>query len=507
MSPRSRETWRFSQALGAIALVTLGYATVFPSANAVTVSTTFLLVVLLVAAVSTLRVALVTSIAAVLALNFFFLPPVGTLTVADPQNWFALLAFLVVSVVASHLSAVAQARTQEAVERRDELARLFDLGRDVFVVTDDREALSALARSVARRFDLEFVAVALPRDGDWVVYQWGAYVMDLDRRQLTNAYASAQASLEFDAYARTYAGHRTFSAEGRDIRLVPLRAGTRPIGVLAAAGRPIEPGTLDALAGVVATAVERAHLVEELKAGELARQGEQLKTALLASLSHDLRTPLTAIRVAAANLRVPELTHEGRVEQSDIVLAETARLTRLFENILDMARIDAGAVASDMRWTHPSEIVAAARDQVEHALRAHRVEVTIERDVPVRLDPRLTATALAHLLENAGQYAPPASTIHVDARLAGDELVVQVRDHGPGIAAADLSRLFERFYRGSAARTRTSGTGLGLWIVRGLLAAGRGRVWAENCVDGGARFTIAVPVVVKAPEPAATPSL
>ncbi|MGE0461640.1 MAG: sensor histidine kinase, partial [Vicinamibacterales bacterium] len=298
-----------------------------------------------------------------------------------------------------------------------------------------------------------------------------------------------------------------FSAEGRDIRLVPLRAGTRPIGVLAAAGRPIEPGTLDALAGVVATAVERAHLVEELKAGELARQGEQLKTALLASLSHDLRTPLTAIRVAAANLRVPELTHEGRVEQSDIVLAETARLTRLFENILDMARIDAGAVASDMRWTHPSEIVAAARDQVEHALRAHRVEVTIERDVPVRLDPRLTATALAHLLENAGQYAPPASTIHVDARLAGDELVVKVRDHGPGIAAADLSRLFERFYRGSAARTRTSGTGLGLWIVRGLLAAGRGRVWAENCVDGGARFTIAVPVVVKALEPAATPSL
>ena len=416
----------------------------------------------------------------------------------------ALLAFVAVSFVASHLTAVARTQTREAVERRVELARLFDLGRDVFVVTDSRDALSALARSVARRFDLEFVAVALPRDGGWHVHQAGAYALDLDERQLSHAYASAQASLEFDAYVRTYAGHRTISVEAVT-SLVPLRAGTTPIGVLAAAGRFIEPGTLDALAGVVATAVERAHFLEELKAGELARQGEQLKTALLASLSHDLRTPLTAIRVAAANLKTPDLTAEGRLEQSDIILAESARLTRLFENILDMARIDAGAVDADRRWTHPSEIVAAARDQVAHALRAHRVEVTLDDDVPMHLDPRLTATALAHLLENAGQYAPPESAIHVSARLAAGELLIQVRDHGPGIAPADLPHLFERFYRGAAARSRTSGTGLGLWIVRGLLAAGRGRVWAESCPDGGAQFTIAVPVSVREPQPVVSP--
>ena len=127
--------------------------------------------------------------------------------------------------------------------------------------------------------------------------------MALDRRQLTTAFATAQATLEFDAYARTYAGHRTMDVDGQAVRLVPLRVGTKPIGVLAAAGRPVEAGTLDTLAGVVAIAIERAHLLEERKAGELTRQSEQLKTALLASLGHDLRTPLTAIRIAASNIK------------------------------------------------------------------------------------------------------------------------------------------------------------------------------------------------------------
>jgi len=131
------------------------------------------------------------------------------------------------------------------------------------------------------------------------------------------------------------------------------------------------------------------------------------------------------------------------------------------------------------------------------------VTVAIEPDVPVRLDPRLTATALAHLLENAAQYTPSGSTIEISASVTDQELTVRVRDHGAGIAPADLPHLFERFYRGAAATTRASGTGMGLWIVRGLLAAGRGSVWAENSPGGGAQFTMAVPVSVKETEPAA----
>jgi two-component system, OmpR family, sensor histidine kinase KdpD len=170
-----------------------------------------------------------------------------------------------------------------------------------------------------------------------------------------------------------------------------------------------------------------------------------------------------------------------------------------------MARIDAGAIAAESRWTHPSEIVAAARDQVEHTIEGHKVNVMIDPDIPVRLDPRLTATALAHLLENAAQYSPSGSTIDVAVRLTDEGLAIEVRDHGPGIPAADLPRVFERFYRGGSARTRTSGTGMGLWIVRGLLAAEHGRVWAENCRDGGAQFTIAVPVAVRDQQPTGSP--
>ena len=343
----------------------------------------------------------------------------------------------------------------------------------------------------------------MPRGTDWDVHQAGGENIELDRRQLSNVFAAAQTTLEFDAHARTYAGHRTMTVEGRTIRLVPLRVGTKPIGLLAAAGRPVEAGTLDTLAGVVAIAIERAEFLEERKAGELTRQSEQLKTTLLASLGHDLRTPLTAIRIAASNLNTPDLTREDRLEQSDLILSEVERLTRLFQNVLEMARIDAGAVATESRWTHPSEIVAAARDQVEHTLQGHPVEVAIEPDVPVRLDPRLTATALAHLLENAAQYTPRGSTIEVSASVTDQELTIRVRDHGAGIAPADLPHLFERFYRGEAATTRASGTGMGLWIVRGLLAAERGSVWAENSPGGGAQFTMAVPVSVKETEPAA----
>lgn len=329
-------------ALGTVAAVTLVLGPWLHMHNAVIASIAYLLVVLVVAAASRLLIAVVTSVVAMLALNFFFLPPVGTFTIADPQNWVALFAFFT-------------------------------------------------------------------------------------------------------------------------------------------------------LAGVMTIALQRAHLLEARRAGELARQSERLKTALLASLAHDLRTPLTAIRVAASNLKAPEFSPDERLEQSDLILAEVERLTRLFHNLLEMARIDAGAVAEEARWVHPSEIIAAARDQVEHTLGAHPVEIAIDPDLPVRLDPRLTAAALAHLLENAAQYSPSGAAVRVEARTDDGELVIRVRDRGPGIAADDLPHLFERFYRGSASRTRKAGTGMGLWIVRGLLAVARGRVWADNCSDGGAQFTIAVP--------------
>ncbi|MEO7275716.1 MAG: ATP-binding protein [Vicinamibacterales bacterium] len=495
MPRTSPDAARAVAAVGAVAVVTLAYARWLHISNAATASTTFLLIVLVAAATSRLWVAAVTSVAAMFAFNYFFLPPVGGLTIADPQNWVALVAFLVVSLVGSRLSSVARARADEALARRNELARLFDLSRDVLLITESGEAVATVARAIARRFDLEFVGIALPHGTGWDVSQSGTTAIELDSGELSAAFAAAQATLEFDAHARTYAGHRTMTSGGRTIRLVPLRVGTKPVGLLAAAGRIVEPGTLDALGGVAAIAIERAQLLEARTAGELMRQSDALKTALLASIGHDLRTPLTAIRIAAGNIQGVSLSADERRDQSELILTEVERLTRLFENILEMARLDAGAVATDTRWVHPSEILAAARDQVEHTLNEHVLDVTTEPDAPVRLDPRLTATALAHVLENAAQYAPAGSTIEVRTARTADGLTITVRDHGPGIAAADLPRLFDRFYRGAASRSRASGTGMGLWIVRGLLAVQHGRVWAETCADGGALFTLVVPAV------------
>ena len=505
-TPASQDLVAGATGLATLGAVIAGLRWLQPIPNPTIAALLLLLVILITATVVSVGAAVAVSVIATLAFNFFLLPPFYTFTLDDPQHWVALVVFLIVAIVASQLSDAVRARAHEAVGRRNELARLFDLSRDVLGMSDSREARSSLARSVARRFDLDFVAVALPRGTDWDVFDAGTHPIELDPRELTTAFASAQVSLEFDAYARTYAGHRSVTVDGRLVRLVPLRVGTKPVGVLAASGRPLEPGTLDTLAGVVAIAIERAQFLEERKAAELTRQSEELKTTLLASLGHDLRTPLTAIRVAASNIKAAELSPGDRADQSELILAEAERLTRLFQNILDMARIDAGAIATDARWTHPSEIVAAARDQTAHALQGHQVDVTIEPDVPVRLDPRLTAIAVAHLLENASKYAPAGSTIEVDARVNEDGLVVQVRDHGGGIAPADLPHIFERFYRGTPTTPHAAGTGMGLWIARGLLAAEQGRIWAANCPDGGARFTIVVPGAVK-PEPAAASPL
>ena len=260
-----------------------------------------------------------------LCFNFFFLPPVGTFTIADPQNWVALFAFLAVSLVASNLSAVARARTQEAVGRRDELARLFDLSRDVLMMTDSREAL---ADAGASRSPAGSISSSSPsRCRERRLGHLRSRAAD-DRRSTRasspRAFAAAQASLEFDALRahlrrpphdrRRWPDRSARAAARRHQADRPARGGR-------AAGRA---GTLDALAGVVAIAIERAQFLEERKAAELTRQSEELKTALLASLGHDLRTPLTAIRVAASNMKAPGWRAEQRVEQSDLILPKSS---------------------------------------------------------------------------------------------------------------------------------------------------------------------------------------
>ncbi len=493
--PRVRELTATAASLAAIAAVTLGLRAL-PDLSPTTAALALLLVVLASATRAPLRAAIAVSLVAMLTLNFFFLPPVGAFTIADPQNWIALFAFLVVAVSASKLSAAAQDRAREAIARRNEVTRLFDLTRDVLLTTESAGAVEILARHVARRFELARIAICLPADKEWRISQGGSEELALEADTLNAAFAKARGTLEFDARQRAYGGHVRIAGQ-QELFIVPLRHGTRAVGLLAASSTVIDIGALDAVAGVVAIAIERIQFLGDRDAAALVRQKADLAATLLASLSHDLRTPLTAIRVAVENLR-GDLPADDRRAQAAAAMAELERLTRLFQDILDMARIDAEAIRLEPQWVTPADIVDAALAHVRHAVEGHAVQVDADAAVEVELDPRLTSVALSHVIENAAQYSRADAPVVVRAEAAGDGLHVSVADGGPGLDPGELEHLFDRFYRGRAARTATFGTGMGLSITRGLLSAAGGRIWAENAPGAGARFSMVVPGPVRA---------
>src|SRR5262245_42563297 len=264
---RARELVVLLSSLAAIGAVTVGLRAL-PDVSPTTAALALLLVVLGAATLARLRVAIAVSLLAMLTLNFFFLPPVGAFTIADPQNWIALFAFLIVAVIASNLSAAAQERARDAIARRNEVTRLFDLTRDVLLTTETAGAIDVLARHVARRFELARIAICLPDDRGWRIHQGGRDTLDIDIATLNSAFAKARGTLEFDARQRAYGGH-VRAGDQRDLFLVPLRHGTRAIGLLAAASSSLDIGALDAVAGVVAIAIERTEFLAERNAAAL----------------------------------------------------------------------------------------------------------------------------------------------------------------------------------------------------------------------------------------------
>jgi two-component system, OmpR family, sensor histidine kinase KdpD len=472
--------------------VTTGVLKTLPGLSATTVALALLLVVLGTATFGRLWVAISVAVIATLSLNFFFLPPVGTFTIADPQNWVALVAFLVVAVIASNLSALARARAEEAIARRNEVSRLFDLTRDVLLTSETAGAIQMLARHVARRFELTRVAISLPTPEGWQTHQGAADEIDLSTDVMNSTLAKARGSLEFDAHRRAYGGHVTIDDGARRVTVVPLRHGTRAIGLLAADVEALDIGTLDAVAGVVAIAIERTQFLGERETAERVRQKAELASTLLTALSHDLKTPLTAIRVAVENLR-DDLVPADRRGQAIVAITELDRLNNLFQDILDMARIDAEAVHIERQWVTPADVVDAAAAHVRHAMDGRHLNIHADTETAVEVDPRVASIALSHLLENAARYSPADREIAVDAVAEREGLRVSVSDHGSGLDPGELEHLFERFYRGKTARQAAPGSGLGLAITRGLLTVVGGRVWAENLPGAGARFTIVVP--------------
>jgi len=446
--------------------------------NPTTVALTFLLGVLLISAVWGLQVSIFMSVLATLAFNYYFLPPVRALTIADPQNWVALLAFLFTAITASRLSDLARRRTRDANRRRREVERLYAFAQQLLVAGNVVELLNTIPRRVVEAFEAQESALFLVNKDE--IYRSGSSSRALDGQELKAVMARGEVVIDAE----------------RQVCLTPVRLGVRPVGSVGLAGTVVARETLDALGSLVAIAIERASAVEALGKAEAARQEERLRTALLDSVTHELRTPLTAIKAAVTSLlSQPQLTEAQRRDHAVVIDEESDRLNRLIDEALEMAKLDAGEIELALE-SHPiGEIVDEAIEETKHALAHHQVERRVPADLPpVRVDFSRIKQVLAHLLDNAVKYSPEGSRIVVTSEVAGPALVTSVADEGPGIDSFEQALVFDKFYRGRDQRYRVQGTGMGLAIAKAIVEAHGGSIGVVSQLGKGSVFRFSLPL-------------
>ena len=412
----------------------------------------YLLPVLLVSAVWGLRLGVATSVAGAAAFNFFHLPPTGRFTIADGRNWVALVTFLVAAIVASGVADVARSRASEAEQRRREADLAADLARLLLGSSGVEGALGEASR------------------------------------RLADALGLRRAMIELGA-----------PEHQRDELVFPLRRGDASIGALVVPGdasprmrERLGDRVVPSLEALLAAALERDRLQAEVVETQALRRSDELKTALLRTISHDLRTPLTAILTAGAALVGGELSRADREELGRAIVEEAERLTGLVEKLLDLSRLEAGAAEPRLQWCSADEILREAARTLDPG--GSRFALSIDPDLPlIRADAAQLERAFANLLENAARYSGDAR-VSVRARVVGERLMVRVVDRGPGIARAELTRIFEAFYRAPGKRLGHTGSGLGLAIVKGFVEANGGEVWAESLPGQGTSFVVALPI-------------
>jgi two-component system, OmpR family, sensor histidine kinase KdpD len=433
-------------AAGSIALTTLLLYPLKEIAPAVSLGVVYLLAVLLVSTLYGLRLGLATSVAAAAAFNFFHIPPTGRFTIAEAENWVALVVFLVVAVVTSTLSGQARSRAREAGDRRREADLAAALARLLLGTPEPRAALAPAAKQIADALRIDSAAVVLDR-------------AESDERHTA----------------------------------VPLgEIGT--LVVPAAAADVARERVAPALEALLAAALEREALTREVVETDALRRSDEIKTAVLRSVSHDLRSPLTAIVAAGEALSSGSLEPADRTGLTDAIAHESRRLTRLIDQLLDLSRIQAGTAEPREDWCSLEEVVRAA---VEDTEQPERVRIAVAPDLPlIRADAGQLRRAVANLLENALRYGDD-QPVSVRARVSGGRILMRVVDQGRGIPPAEHERIFAPFYR--APGSGGQGSGLGLAIVRGLVEANGGRVRVESLPGQGSSFVVELPLPAAAP--------
>jgi len=468
---------RYAATAAAVVVVVFAY-NVVPKVNPTTVALTFLVGVLIVSANWGLRPAVFMALVATLAFNYYFLPPVGTLTIADPQNWVALFAFLVTAIIASQLAERARREAQSANERRREAERLYRFSQQLLSSDNVVELLNAIPRYIVEGLGVEAAAIALPNRPD--VYRSSPAIHDLELHDLQLVCMRGEPMTDPEK-------HSVF---------MPLRMGVRVVGSVGISGALLSRETLDAMSSLIAIAIERAGAIEKLSRTEAARESEQLRSALLDSVTHEFRTPLTAIKASATSLLSnPSLDAGQRHELLTVINEEGDRLNRLVGEAAEMAQLDANQFELHL-GAHPiQEAVNAALEKAKPALGQHPVDVRLPRNLPlVRMDEDRITEVVTQLLENAAKYSSPESPIQITGEVGNRMLMTSVADRGPGIDDFEQSLIFEKFYRGRDQRLQVQGTGMGLAIAKAIVEAHGGKIGVTSQLGHGSVFYFTLPL-------------
>jgi two-component system sensor histidine kinase KdpD len=443
------------------------------------------------------------SVLASLAYNFFFLPPIYTFTITDPNNVAAFLFFIVVALIVSNVAARGRTEAVIAQGRVRTVESLYSFSRKLAGVGTMDDVLWASAYQAALMLKVR-VVLLLP-EGNSIAVKAGYPPEDtLDEADLAAANW---------AWANTRAaGRGSDTLPGAKRLFLPMRTGRGAIGVVGIdsdkPGPLLTPDgrrLLDALIDQSALAIERVNLVGDLERARRTAETDRLRSALLTSISHDLKTPLAAVLGTAGTLRnlSDQLSEAQKADLLATIIDESERLNRFIANLLDMTRLESGAVVPNTALYDPGEIVGTALNRAAKILARHRVEVDLAAGLPMlALDAVLFEQVLFNVLDNAAKYAPAETTIRIRGWQDGQSVCLQVIDEGGGIPPGDLERIFDKFYRVQKGDQVRAGTGLGLAISRGFVEALHGTITAANRADrSGAAFTIRLPV------PAATPKL